>query len=692
MILLHIQGKNVNFVRSKRVSLPKESNRYPSASHIKRNIINMKRLLFIVAIFAFSHSLATYAQSAKTASINIDSRTRYQHVSGFGGFTPSPTWQYWLNDSQIDMLFGKGDDQLGLNIARLYIANNKNYWNGGVSNAKRLNKHGVFIFASPWSPPASWKSNNSDSNGGSLLSSHYADWANFLNDYQKYMRQQGAPIDAVSIQNEADYTTSYQSCVWTGQQLATFLKNYGHIIECKIIAPESVHFTRNMHEPMLNDAEACAELDILGGHFYGWDGSSYPLAEEKGKEVWMTEYLINERQQNDHQNINWQTDGFLFARSVNDAMLANMSAWVHYSLKRYYGLLGDGEYGTENNKLTKRGYILSHYAKYVSGTTRVRHSLSDATGKLTASAYISQTGDSVVVMLLNPSANTYNTTLTLPFYTKTCAQVTTTGTENAKRSKPAIGGETYEPVVAVEPWSVNTYIYIKSSERTDVPTDDPTADKIFEDGYAASGADIVPTGWQAKSEGGIRKAGNYSLGPRIMSFSREGAMPYAFYFRTDANADGYVSYGEDAAHPLTLQPGHYTLTYSTHGWKALPTMTGSVELKSGSEVQTLASSPKAYVSDKGSSVSISNPADYTIEFDVETAANYVLRWTIGKSKGGLTEGLLGNVLLVRNNTSGIADVIIDTNATPVVYDLMGRKVQQAAKGVYVINGKKTIIK
>lgn len=652
----------------------------------------MKRLIIIFALFAFNLNLSVNAQSVKTAGINIDSRTRYQHVAGFGGFTPSPTWQYWLNNSQIDMLFGKGENQLGLNIARLYIANNRSYWNGGVSNAKQLKKHGVFIFASPWSPPAAWKSNNNDSNGGSLLASHYADWANFLNDYQKYMRQQGAPIDAVSIQNEADYKASYQSCVWTGQQLATFMKQYGHIIECKIIAPEAIHFSRDMHEPMLNDPEACAQLDILGGHFYGWDGSSYPLAEEKGKEVWMTEYLINERQEKEKKNIDWQTDGFLFARSVNDAMLANMSAWVHYSLKRYYGCLGDGEFGTKDNQITKRGYVLSHYAKYVSGTTRVRHSLSDATGKLTASAYISQTGDSVVAMVINPSANAYNTTLTLPFFTKECTQITTTEALNAKRSNPEISTETYEPAMSIEPWSVNTFIFTKSSERTDLPSDGDEAEKIFSDGFAIAGTDVVPAGWQTKSEGGLRKAGNYSLGPRTMSFSREGGMPYAFYFRTDASADGNVSYGEDRNMPLTLQPGHYVLTYSTHGWKALPTITGSVELKSGTKVASLASSPKAYVTDKGSAVSINNQSDYAIEFDVETAANYVLRWTIAKSKGGLTEGLMGNVLLVRQNASGINDVIIGSSSEATTYDLMGRKVSQPAKGIYIINGKKTIIK
>ena len=141
--------------------------------------------------FALALTLGTtIAQAAdKTAGINIDSSTRYQHVSGFGGFSPSPQWSYWLGNTEMDKLFGKGENQLGLNIVRLYIGNTKSSWSAGVANAKRAKQHGAFIFASPWSPPAAWKSNNSDSNGGELLESHYEDWAVFLNDYYKYMQQ-----------------------------------------------------------------------------------------------------------------------------------------------------------------------------------------------------------------------------------------------------------------------------------------------------------------------------------------------------------------------------------------------------------------------------------------------------------------------------------------------------------------------
>ena len=654
-----------------------------------------KTLVMAMSLMLLFVATASGQSSTKKAGISIDSRIKYQHVTGFGGFSPSPQWSYWLGDAEMNKLFGKGDTQLGLNILRLYIANSKNGWSAGVANAKIAKRHGAFIFASPWSPPASWKSNNSDSNGGELLESHYADWANYLNDYYKYMKNQGVTIDAVSIQNEPDWNASYQSCIWTGEKMAKFLRQYGSLIECKIVAPEAIHFSKNMHEPILNDPEACAQLDIMGGHFYGWDGSSYPLAAKKGKEVWMTEILINERQQNNNQNINWKDDGFLFARSVNDAMLANMSAWVHYSLKRYYGCLGDGTYGTTNNGITKRGYILSHYAKYVSGTTRIRHSLDDATGKLTSSAYLSVTGDSVVVMVLNPSSNTYSTTLSLPFNTMGGMQIVTTETQNVQKTSLALDEETYQPLVTVAPYSVNTYIYTKSSARTDLPDETDDGDAIFTDEFDLFGASCVPDGWRAKFEDGTRTAGNYSLGPRIMSFSAEGAMQYAFYFRTGTASYGYVSYGEDSKYRLSLTPGKYTLYYSTVGWKATPSITAAIQTSSGTNVKTLVSTPKVSVSSNGSSSRITSTTDFALDFEITTQANYLLKWTVAKASSGLSEALVGNIRLVRNNDDDTAISDIHSESSPastLIYNLQGQRLSAPQQGINIINGKKLIVK
>lgn len=399
------------------------------------------------------------------ASVSVNTEARQQHISGFGGFSPSPTWSYWLNDSQIDMLYGKGENQLGYNIMRLYIANSEWGWNSAVANAKRAKKYGAYIFASPWSPPASWKDNNSDSKGGALLESRYSDWADFLNRFISKMKDNGVKIDGISLQNEPDYTTDYQSCRWTSDQFIKFLKNYGSKINAQIICPEDVHLTHSYIDPILNDPDACRELDIVGGHFYGWNGASYPLAAEKGKEVWMTEYLINERQQNQNVNIDWQTDAFLFAKSVNDAMLANISAWVHYSLKRYYGCIGDGQFGTKDNQITKRGYILSHFAKYVTGSTRVNHSFSGrGAAGIYGSAYVSVTGDSVVYMIMNPTSNVIDMTFRLPFESKGGLSVVTTEDYNMKKAALSYGAKTDIPVETIPASSVCTFVFARATK------------------------------------------------------------------------------------------------------------------------------------------------------------------------------------------------------------------------------------
>ncbi|MBR4842091.1 MAG: InlB B-repeat-containing protein [Bacteroidaceae bacterium] len=403
------------------------------------------------------------ASAAKNAVFSVNVQTEFQHVSGFGGFSPSPTWSYWLGDSDIDKMYGKGENQLGYNIMRLYIGNSEWSWNSAVANAKRAEKYGAYIFASPWSPPASWKDNNSDSNGGHLLESRYADWADFLNRFIAKMKENGVTIDGISLQNEPDWSTSYQSCVWTSEEFIKFLKGYGSRIKAQIICPEDVHFTHSYIDPILNDSDACKELDIVAGHFYGWNGSSYPLAEQKGKEVWMTEYLINDRQEKQGQDINWKDDGFLFAKSVNDAMLANMSAWVHYSLKRYYGCMGDGNYGTVNGQITKRGYILSHFAKYVAGSTRIEHTINSASG-VYGSAYRSVTGDSIIFMVINPTQSDFDMTFRLPFESKNGLSVVTDETVNMKKNKLYYAERTSVPVESVPQYSVCTFVFEKATK------------------------------------------------------------------------------------------------------------------------------------------------------------------------------------------------------------------------------------
>ena len=414
----------------------------------------------------------------------------------------------------------------------------------------------------------------------------------------------------------------------------------------------------------------------------------------------MTEFLINERQQNNGANdgpdIDWKTDGFLFAKSINDAMLANMSAWVHYSLKRYYGCLGDGEFGTKDNEITKRGWILSQYAKYVSGNTRIHHGLKDASGKLSSSAYLSITGDSVVVMMINPSADTYTTNVSLPFNTKGGQHIVTTETLDAKRSAINMADETHEVDVTLEPYSVNTFLFVKTSAREDLPDTEENVEKMFADDFDMYGSGCIPTGWQAKDENGnVRKSGDYSLGPRLMGFNAEGMMSYAFYYRSSTKSAGYVSYGEDPEYRLNLDAGKYTLTYSTVGYKSMQTVTAVVLTSGNNQVAKLVSTPKVAISDNGSSIRIIETTDYVLDFELKSGGNHILKWIVAKPTGGMAETLLGNVKLVRHTdeSTGIKqEILLPASGDSAYYNLNGQRVGRDYRGIVIHRGKKIINK
>ena len=90
------------------------------------------------------------------------------------------------------------------------------------------------------------KDNNSTTNGGSLKTSSYGAYATHLNYYVKYMSGQGVTIDVVSMQNEPDWKTVYDSCIRNGAPFLNFAKNNVTPIQgTKIMVPESLQFTRS---------------------------------------------------------------------------------------------------------------------------------------------------------------------------------------------------------------------------------------------------------------------------------------------------------------------------------------------------------------------------------------------------------------------------------------------------------------
>jgi O-glycosyl hydrolase len=367
-------------------------------------------LLILLNVFISCSKSSSDGSSGGTPTANIPLKivlnptTTYQTISGFGGAN-----KMWgtesLSVADAAKAFGTSDNQLGLSIFRVRLSSNKNEWSTIVESVKEANKYGVKVLACPWSPPASLKSNNSDV-GGYLLPQNYKAFKDYINEFIAYMSTNGAKIDVISIQNEPDWKPSYESCEYTADDFINFFNAPGQIVGAKVAAPESLNFNQSMTNTILSNDSAANKIDIIAGHTYGGGIAKFPIAEQKNKEIWMTEYLLNLKS-GDAGAPAWSTyseaskwnESLIMLSGIHDAMNNNWNAYIWWYLKRFYSFIGDGEQGTINGEILKRGYAFSHFSKFVRpGFIRIANVLpSGSTLKVTSYTKATQT----VIVVIN---------------------------------------------------------------------------------------------------------------------------------------------------------------------------------------------------------------------------------------------------------------------------------------------------
>lgn len=95
-----------------------------------------------------------------------------------------------------------------------------------IKQAMKMIGKDFTLFASPWSPPAFMKDNNDILHGGKLLPAFYQSWANYYVKFIKAYEAQGIPVWGLSVQNEPMAKQTWESCLYTADEEAAFLKNY----------------------------------------------------------------------------------------------------------------------------------------------------------------------------------------------------------------------------------------------------------------------------------------------------------------------------------------------------------------------------------------------------------------------------------------------------------------------------------
>lgn len=366
-----------------------------------------QHLLWLTAITVMSVLIFIPPQSlAQEIAVYTDSTA--QAIRGFGGAFIE-FWQPELTSDQVETAFGLGEGQIGLSILRLGINPNPNQWSENLEAAQKASEMGALIFASPWNAPDHLlKEKLNPGDADTIDVDKYDEYAQHLSDFNTYMSENGVELYAISVQNEPDFAHSWTG--WTADNMVTFLRDHAPSVGTRIMAPESFQFRREFSDPILLDSLAAAHTDIIGGHIYGGGNSSYTLAEEMGKEVWMTEYLLNL----DTGNISTTWDEFSdeekwdetmeMLGTIHRSMESNMNAYVWWYLKRYYSFLGDGEFREAEGKVTKRGHAFSQFSRFVRPND-VRLHTDGPFGRgylrVYATAYMDTTAGKMVLVAIN---------------------------------------------------------------------------------------------------------------------------------------------------------------------------------------------------------------------------------------------------------------------------------------------------
>jgi glucuronoarabinoxylan endo-1,4-beta-xylanase len=365
---------------------------------------------FVFGINGVSYTVAeldagaggTFPDGMATLNWNVSR----QRVDGFGAGVVFLDAGLSLTEANADKLFKKDTtNQLGLTLLRVRIAPNSNWsnsvaaWSGSLADAKRAVQRGAGVLATPWTPPASLKDTNSLV-GGRVPPEQYATFAAYLDTYARYLRTNGAPLAAVSSQNEPDFLPDYESCLWNSSQFLEFCRNHaGAITNAPVMMPEGFGFNFAVSDATLNDPLAAANVAIIGGHLYGVNViNPYNNAHAKGKPTWMTEYLVND------QTIETAVDT---AAQIHDCLTAgNMSAYIWWKcLGNANGLLNAA------GVIQKRGYVMAQFSRFARpGDYRIAET---NLGSSRVSAWKNTGNTRFAIIALNPYSLDFTQTVVL---------------------------------------------------------------------------------------------------------------------------------------------------------------------------------------------------------------------------------------------------------------------------------------
>lgn len=378
--------------------------------------------------------------------INVYPDAEYQTIRGFGGaFTESAAHNYAGMSGEKRKELAEayfGQEGLRYHLGRIHMNScdfalgNYAYVEEGdaelktfsithdfeeviplIQDAQKEASKPMEFLVSPWSPPAFMKTNGEMNHGGKLKEEFQPVWAAYFVKFIKAYREAGIPIGFLTVQNEPMAVQTWDSCVYTSEEEAAFVRKYlGPALEQAGLSDIGIFvWDHNKEEAYQRFKEVAADKEtrkyIRGAAVHWYTGDHFDAIELirkkfPDKEVFFTEGCVEYSRFADSGEVE---KAEMYAHDILGNLNAGISASYDWNLfldqkggPNHVGnfcaapIMCNAENDTFEKRLTY--YYIGHFSRYIEpgavriGTTRY-------TDAVEVTAFMNPSGEKVLVLL-----------------------------------------------------------------------------------------------------------------------------------------------------------------------------------------------------------------------------------------------------------------------------------------------------
>jgi glucosylceramidase len=379
--------------------------------------------------------------------VNLYPDVTYQKIRGFGGaFTESAgyTLSNLSKDKQKEIAEAYfGESGIGYTLGRTHI-NSCDFSLGNyayvedsqdtdldtftrerdqlyivpfIRMAQQVSREKIEFLASPWSPPAFMKTNNEMNHGGKLREEYRKLWAEYICKYIKDCREDGIPINMITVQNEPEAIQEWDSCCYSATEEMEFVRDYlGPVMKEQGLGEVKIYIWDHNKEIMyerardiLQDEKAAEYIAGVGFHWYTGDHfEAVSLVREQypDKELLFTEGCVEYSRFMDSNDV-YKAE--MYAHDILGNLNAGMNGYLDWNLvldekggpnhvNNFCAapIMCDCSNGTYEKRLSY--YYIGHFSKYIHvGAKRI--AVTKYTEKIEVTAFQNPDGEKVVVLL-----------------------------------------------------------------------------------------------------------------------------------------------------------------------------------------------------------------------------------------------------------------------------------------------------